>query len=163
MLRRVLNGVLALGDIRNVERACDRIVEQALTTRRASLSPGEREELVAFLIGEAWVLWRRYDPEKGAKFSTFAYPQLRNRVLDYWRKKVGRQRPGRATKDNPGEWGVLSTGELDESELERVLGSGRRDDPADRLPAFSGLQPARSVQARRLADAGRGAAPRRVA
>lgn len=156
MLVLVLNGVLSLGDIRNVERACDRIIDQALSARRAHLSVGEREELLAFLISEAWLLQRRYDPTRGAKFSTFAYPQLRMRVLDWWKKKLGRGA-------GPGEWGVLSTGELDDGELERVLGSGRRDDPADRLPAFSGLQPAGGGKARRVVDAGRGAAPRRAA
>lgn len=162
MMRLVLNGVLSLGNIRDVEKACDSIVEQALRSRRSRLTPSEREEVVAFLIGETWALWLRYDPLLAPTFGMFAYPQLRMRMLDWWRRKAGRQRPGRDAKDNPGEWGIGSTDALDAGELERVLGSGRRDDPADRLPTFSGLQPAGGGEARGLVGARRGVASRRA-
>lgn len=165
----MLNGTLQLGDIRNVEKLCDRIATQALGARvgRVStsefttsamhantISEHEREELLSFLITEAWILWRRYDPSKGAKFSTFAIPQLRLRVLDWRRRKTG-YRSGRSEgrKQQPGEWGVLSTGDLDDPELERALASGRRDDPADRYADLDGLLAAGGREARGLVDA----------
>lgn len=152
MLSVVLNGVLSLGDIRNVEKACDRIVDQALLARRANLSPEEREEVVAFLIGEAWILWQRYDPSRGATFATYAYPQLRMRMLDWWRRKVGRLRPGRAAKDNPGEWGVTDIGALGDDELERALGSRGGDSPFDRVASVDGLVRAGGGSRRGLVD-----------
>lgn len=149
MLEFVLNGVLTLGNIRDVEKACDSIVEQALRARRSRLSPSEREEAVAYLIGEAWVLFLRYDPELAPTFGMYAYPQLRMRMLDWWRRKVGRQRPGRDAKDNPGEWGVTDIGALDDAELERALGSRGGDDPFDRVSSVDGLVRAGGGKARR--------------
>lgn len=156
MLHVVLNGVLSLGDIRNVEKACDRIVEQHLRARRSMLTPSERDDLLAYLIGETWVLWRRYDPARGAKFATFAYPQLRLRVLDWYKIRIGRG-------SSPGHWGVSDIGALDDAELERSLGSGDGDDPFDRVSTRLGLLAAGGGKARRLVDARSGAAPRRVA
>lgn len=159
----MLNGVLSLGDIRDVEKLCDRIATQALghhlprhASREESLvdgrrtglssnsiSPLEREELVAYLIAQVWELWLRYDQADDGRgrstFSGYAVPQLRMRVLDWWRRKLGRQRPGRDAKDNPGEWGVLGIEALDDGELERSLSSGGGDSPLDRVASLDGL------------------------
>lgn len=153
---RLLNGVLELGDMRNVEHACDGIIVQYLRSRRSMLTPSEREDLLAFLVSESWMLHRRYDATRGAKFSTFAYPQLRLRVVDWYRRKLGRGA-------GPGEWGVEAIEGLDEFELERSLGARDGDDPFDRVSARIGLLAAGGGKPSRLVDARRGAAPRRAA
>lgn len=178
MLSLVLNGVLSLGDIRDVEKLCDRIASQALGVSRVrgrtlgaeyagsftmqadSISQHDRNELLAYLIAETWVLWLRYDDSddgRGRKtFSGYAVPQLRCRVLDWWRKKLGRGK-------GPGEWGAVSTDSLDDGEFERSLGARDGDDPFDRVSTRLGLLAAGGGKARRLVDARGGAAPRRVA
>jgi hypothetical protein len=62
MLPQVLNGVLSLGDIRNIEKT-DRIVEQHLRSRRSTLRPSERDDLLAYLIGETWVTTWKGQPQ----------------------------------------------------------------------------------------------------
>lgn len=143
--------MLSLGDIRNVEQACENISYASRTLLRSRLTPSEREDLLAYLISEAWVLWRRYDPHRGAKFSTFAYPQLRMRVIDWQRRRLGRGA-------GPGEWGVSSLdrllddpvngasdcggvddGDGPESRLGWALATAERDDPAARYADLDGL------------------------
>lgn len=161
----MLNGVLSLGDIRDVEKLCRRIIDQAMrNTKRTErhtrqiLRWPDYEDLLAFLIEQSWLLWLRYDPEhaKQAKFSNFAIPQLRCRVLDWQRKKLGRG-------GSPGEWGVGSTGDLDEDELDRVFGSRDGDDPFARVSDFQWAVDAGGGKPSGLVDARRRAAPRRVA
>lgn len=166
----MLSSVLQVGDIRDVEKLCDRIVSQSVGSqlekrsklsqasgvRLNSLSGAERDDLLAYLIGETWVLWTRYETGRGAKFSTYAIPQLRLRVIDWYRKRLGRGA-------SPGEWGLTNLETLDEHELERVLGQGGGDDPYDRFPDLGRLLAPRGGEARgRVAAGGRGA-PRRVA
>lgn len=153
-MRGVLNGVLPLGDIRDVEKLCDRVVAQA--TRGAALTPHQREELVAHLIGEVWILSLRFNPERGARFSTFVIGQLRLRVIDWQRRKMGRGA-------SPGEWGVLAADDLGADELERALARREGDDPADRVASVDGLIAAGSRDGRGLVGTRREPADGRAA
>jgi len=155
----MLQRPLVLGDLADVESVCVGIVQHSLNGSAAHLRHAQFEEAVAYLIGETWILWRRYDPER-AKFATYAYPLLRNRMIDFWRSQLGSSRSApRPT--------IVSLDELDDSELERALSGGDRDDPAYSDPDLAGLLESRSGERRRMDDAaGRRApasAPRRIA
>jgi hypothetical protein len=80
----VLNGRLSLHDIRDAEAFCQPIAQQAQLT-----SHHDREELLAYLITELWILSKRYEPG-GITFSTWAGHTLRQRTYDWQRTRYGR-------------------------------------------------------------------------
>jgi hypothetical protein len=80
----VLNGRLSLWDIRDAEAFCKPIAQQAQLT-----SHHDREELLAYLITELWILSKRYEPG-GITFSTWAGHTLRQRTYDWQRTRYGR-------------------------------------------------------------------------
>jgi hypothetical protein len=82
---RLLAGQLALHDVADTEVFCAAIVH----TSKLQLSPLEREELLTFLIEEAWRLSGRYEPG-GMRFSAFASYMLKWRIVDWQRKRFGR-------------------------------------------------------------------------
>lgn len=144
---------LALGDLEDVESVCVSIVQQSLNGSAAHLRHAQFEDAVAYLVSETWILWSRYDPTR-AKFATYAYPRLRNRMVDFWRMQLGSSR----SRPRPV---VVSLSELDEVELERALSGGERDDPAHSDPDLEGLFAEGSGGNGRVdAPAGRRAAPR---
>ena len=134
----MLSSRFALGDLEDVEAVCTRIVQQSLDGTAGHLRHAQFEDAVTYLIEEAWMLYRRYDPAR-AKFATYAYPLLRNRMIDWWRAQLGSTR----VKARPV---VVSLSELDDGELERALAGGERDDPATGDPDFAGLFSARGAR-----------------
>lgn len=122
---------LSLGDLEDVEAVCVRIVQQSLNGSAGHLRRAQYEDAVAYLISETWLMYRRYDPGK-AKFATYAYPLLRNRMVDWWRSQLGRNRGAPRPQ-------VVSLWDLDDGELERALAGGPGDDPATGDPDFDGL------------------------
>ena len=73
----LLNGTLALHDVRDIEKLACSIV------KNQSLSESDKSDLVAFLIATAWQLAEKYDSSKGSiTFSTYATTTLQKRVID---------------------------------------------------------------------------------
>jgi DNA-directed RNA polymerase specialized sigma24 family protein len=83
----MLNGTLALHDIRDVEAFCTRILKGA----RLEITEQDRTDLLAYLIEITWELSSRYQPGN-LSFSTWAHRTLRHRVIDWQRQWNGRTR-----------------------------------------------------------------------
>jgi hypothetical protein len=154
----MLAGKLALHDVRDCEALCVRIVQ------RSSLEPlpwHEREDLVAFLIAEAWTLSVQYRPGSVA-FSTLATTTLQRRVVDWRRKKLGRTKwkfKGRTYERRRPQL-VFS---LDAPDVEHALTSGAGDPPAGGDADLAGLVDERRRSRSRDLEALGLEAPRRAA
>jgi DNA-directed RNA polymerase specialized sigma24 family protein len=83
----MLSSTLTLHDVRDVESLCARVVERSGVELRSH----ERDDLMAYLVSECWVLSRRYEAG-GIKFSTWATTTLKLRAIDWVRKERGRTR-----------------------------------------------------------------------
>lgn len=83
----MLNGTLSLWDVDDTERFCRSIANAFLRRKRASLSHEDLEDLVSYLITEAWELSQRYDPAKSSSFSKYAYGVLPNKVSSWYRSR----------------------------------------------------------------------------
>jgi Sigma-70 region 2 len=108
----LLRGVLALGEIESAEAFCRQVLDDRLHQSGAFLNATEYEDALSFLIAEAWQLHGRYDPEKGSRFSTFAYRVLSRRVASWYRQRFTdthyRARPTLVSlEDNDAELGEL--------------------------------------------------------
>ena len=86
----MLNTKLVCHDIDDVERFC-----QWIAKNETSLSPSDKEDLVAYLVSLCWELSLKYEPE-GATilFRSYAGSILRNRIVDWKRKTFGDSRYG---------------------------------------------------------------------
>ncbi len=89
----MLNGTLALHDIQDIEAYCATILNQH------GLNGPDREDNLAHLIEEAWILSERKPQPWTHSFSGWARPLLHLRLIDNvrktkgdWRYKKGRQR-----------------------------------------------------------------------
>lgn len=79
----MLNGTLSLHDIRDVEAFCTTILD------RRGLTGPDREDLLAHLIEETWILSAR-DPKPWTRsFSGWVCPLLQLRLIDHVRKANG--------------------------------------------------------------------------
>jgi DNA-directed RNA polymerase specialized sigma24 family protein len=83
----VLNGTLSLQGIDDVEPFAVAIVQRS----RIELNHHDREDLITYLVETCWELSLRYEPG-GISFSTWAGATLRNRIVDWQRKRYGRTR-----------------------------------------------------------------------
>jgi hypothetical protein len=88
----LLHGPYALHDVDDVEGFCERILGEQLRILGARLRFHDQEDALAFLLSVAWRLSVRYDPSVGQSFSTYARRQLKLRVVDWLRTKLGRTR-----------------------------------------------------------------------
>jgi len=87
----MLNGILALHDVRDVEQFCGRIIGRS----RLELSAQDNEDLLAYLIETAWelsLLYDRGDSQYPPRFSVYATNFLGLRVIDWQRARDGRTR-----------------------------------------------------------------------
>lgn len=87
----VLNGKLALYDVRDVEALAASIVQRA----QPDLGFHDREDLVAELVETAWELslgYQRGDTRFPPRFSVYVTPILKRRVVDWQRRRFGRTR-----------------------------------------------------------------------
>lgn len=81
----MLNGTLTLHDIHDVEAFTTRIVVNAGYRRGHPL----QDDLIAHLIGEAWILSDDYDPNRSRiPFSALATATLKRRLIDWLRTNV---------------------------------------------------------------------------
>lgn len=115
---------LDLGNLTDVEAVCSAIVRRQLSSGAGYLEPADREDAIAYLIGETWALWLRFDAERGATFRTYASPILQRRIVDWYRAKLGRS-------SNAPRPRMVSTSELENAELERALRDRAGDDFTD--------------------------------
>ena len=98
----MLNGTLSLHDVRDVEAFCAKVVHRS----GLRLDTDQQNNLLAYLIGECWLLSERYDPGNGhtTSFAGWAAHDLRRRVIDWARAEYGRSptwyRPKRQTQAN---------------------------------------------------------------
>jgi hypothetical protein len=85
----MLNGKLALHDVADCEALCERALTDELRhTGTTHLTTDDREDLLQHLLGLAWELSLRYDPERGWSFSKYAYHFCRLRgVPDWYRQR----------------------------------------------------------------------------
>ena len=87
----MLTGKLSLHGIDDVEAFAAAIVNRS----RLELNHHDREDLACYLVETAWELslkYQRGDPKYPPRFSVYAAPILRNRVVDWQRKRFGRTR-----------------------------------------------------------------------
>jgi DNA-directed RNA polymerase specialized sigma24 family protein len=80
----VLHGRLSLHGIEDAEAFCRNIAHNAELPNYH-----DREDLLAYLIAELWILSTRYEPG-GISFSTWAGHTLRQRTHDWKRQRYGR-------------------------------------------------------------------------
>ena len=84
----MLNGTLALHDIRDVEAFTASILAKAGIGR----SHPDHEDRHAFLIAECWILSTRYNGSQGSRFSAWAKWKLGLALIDRHRQVEGRTR-----------------------------------------------------------------------
>jgi hypothetical protein len=85
----MLNGVLTLHDIRDTEAYCAAVIKRS----RLKLTPTQHEDLLAYLVEEAWLLSTTYDPgnpQYPPRFSVIAGQRLPLRIIDWQRQRHGR-------------------------------------------------------------------------
>jgi hypothetical protein len=130
----LLRSPLRLFDIQDVEGMAASIAWATCP----DLQFHEREDLVAWLVSECWLLSQRYEPDRGINFSTFAGTTLRRRVVDW--KRQGRD--GRTVwqfKDRTYVRPLPQLVPLDDAGLDGALASWAGDPAADRDAACGGL------------------------
>lgn len=139
----MLHGRLGLHDVDDVERFCERVLDDQLRAFGIRLRSHDNEDALAYLVAEAWTLSLRYDPSVGQKFSTYARHQLRLRFIDWLRTKLGRTRwsqSDRGRVERPRRELLSLDGFLDETgELVGNLGARTVDSPDSRDPALDRL------------------------
>lgn len=96
-MKRTLAGPLVLHGV-DVEPLCLGVLEEMIrrSAMREHLQHADREEALAFLLAECWVLSRKFDPARRVPFRLYAYGTLRHRLVDFWRKwygSAGQKRP----------------------------------------------------------------------
>jgi hypothetical protein len=84
----VLNGQLALHDIRDTEAFATRIIQRT----HLNLNPQDHEELLTWLIEETWNLARTWRPGP-SPFSTHAGQWLPRRITDWQRQRKDTRYP----------------------------------------------------------------------
>jgi DNA-directed RNA polymerase specialized sigma24 family protein len=129
-----------------------------LQKSRFSLTPAERDDLLAYLLSTAWELSRRYEPG-GITFSTYAGTTLKRRAIDWLRKERGRTTwrfaGGRTYERERPVFVPLESG------LDGTVGSWTGDPAADRSPDLDRVLGTRgSARARDLETLGLPAARR---
>jgi hypothetical protein len=139
----LLHGQLALHDVVDVEKFCGRILDDQLRAFGIRLRSHDDEDAVAYLIGQTWELSLRYDPAHGQSFSKFARAQLRLRVVDWLRKKLGRTNWSQSDRGvvKRARREVLSLDRfVDETrELDGGIGAGTLDSPRGCDPTLGRL------------------------
>jgi DNA-directed RNA polymerase specialized sigma24 family protein len=126
----LLNSTWVLDDVDDVEGLIASVVNSFLRRRGAYLPPDLREDLDAYLLGETWQLYKRFDPSKAStplSLSTFLTRRLNWSVINWYRLTYGDGRYRRAEDERPL---VLAT--TVDTDLEP-----RYEDAVSQLPSLS--------------------------
>jgi DNA-directed RNA polymerase specialized sigma24 family protein len=87
----VLSETYALHDVRDIEALCWQVAHKYCQSIQSYLEPADVEDLVAFLLVEAWKASERYSPiTQTARFSSYARRILGARCVDWYRLRFGR-------------------------------------------------------------------------
>jgi hypothetical protein len=85
----LLNSTWTLEDVDDVEGLIASVVDRYLGRRGAYLSAGQREDLDAYLLGEVWRLYKKFEPSKAStalSLSTYLTRRLDWCVTDWYRQ-----------------------------------------------------------------------------
>lgn len=85
-----LAGKLELHDVPDVEGLCRAVLVEYFQKHSLVLPDHERDDMLAYLLEESWILSTRWDPARGVPFRLYAFGMLRNRLIDYVRRPLGR-------------------------------------------------------------------------
>lgn len=160
MAARLLGAKWVLLDVADVEGLIWKAVGHS--TAAAELRPHEQDDLVSYLLAEAWIISERFDASRGSVcFSTFLYASIQRRIVDFVRRERGRtkwqfadrtyERPHvelvslnlfaqRGKDDSP------SSGDSEHGELGRLIAGSMLDSDA---PGFASDMRALETRARR--------------
>ncbi len=87
----MLRGRLELHGV-DVEKLAAKAVDAWLRNHRSHLPEADREDLLAYVVGELWRSSLKYNPDKGPAFSTYGYRLAGARIVDWYRLKLGRSK-----------------------------------------------------------------------
>jgi hypothetical protein len=85
----LLNSTWTLEDVDDVESLIGSVVDTFLRRRGAYLPPTLREDLDAYLLGETWRLYKRFEPSKAStplSLSTYLTRRLGWSLIDWYRQ-----------------------------------------------------------------------------
>jgi hypothetical protein len=113
----LLSSTWSLEDVEDVEGLIASVVNAYLGRRGAYLPPTLREDLDAYLLGETWLLYKRFDPSKAStplSLSTYLTRRLNWAVTNWFRETFtdSRYRTTRLVKE------VVPLEEVDEQTAE---------------------------------------------
>jgi hypothetical protein len=130
----MLAATFPLWDVEDTEAFCAALIQRS----RLTLTTVERDDLLAYLIAEAWTLSLRYDPAVRT-FASFAGSTLRLRVIDWYRRERGRTRWTFADRTYERPLPTLVSLDADRDSLGDADAGGAGDSPADRVASLDGL------------------------
>jgi hypothetical protein len=100
----VLRETWTLGDVRDVEAFCGDVIAKFTRGERAGhkpgsdafFSPADHDDAMAYLLGEAWIAWQKFNPVDDGRgtnrFSGFLVWTLHRRLVDFLRARYGSTR-----------------------------------------------------------------------
>lgn len=113
---KLLHKAFALADVRDVEALCASVLAGHMRRTDAVLDPEDQADALAWLIDECWLLYEReYDPTRGVPFAAYATGILRLRVVEWYRRRFGRNGHRRPPH------GICSLSELEPDQLEQAV------------------------------------------
>lgn len=125
----VLPAKWSLHEVDDVEQLCVSVI------RNLDLTPTDRDDLLAYLLGEAWRIYRGYEPSSPPRFGVYLKRRLHYSTVDWLRHRFGRTRWAfrHGTHERPRPIVLPLT------ELDGTLHSLEVDDPADQLSDLHGI------------------------
>jgi hypothetical protein len=151
---------IQMADVTDAEALCRTILDKAKGSEQLN---GHYEDALGLMRAELWDLYRRWDPSRGVRFTSYATGLLRMRVANVWRYELGRDTQkahvgavsldalvDQSESDGPSLGGLVASSEgdpgLDRSpDLARALAQGGRGTaqplpPRDRRAAAAGVR-----------------------
>jgi hypothetical protein len=95
IMRPLLRSTWSLEDVSDVEGLVCSVIDSYLGRRGAYLRTDQREELEAYLLGQVWILYVKFDPSKAStplSLSTYLVRRLTWATTDWFRQFFGDSR-----------------------------------------------------------------------